>query len=380
MCAARAIATRDDLDGLARAAVGGGRRLTGVSRLAGGSKKGAYRLAFDDGFTAVAYLWAEDENYWPAGDLADPLSGASGLTLFEAAHRELEVAGVRTPRVYLIDRSGRHYPADAAIVEDIRGGNLKTLLDQDPQAAAFPLRRLAEALEAMHSRNSSRYGKAAFVRDGGTASGSSCEQLVLDRARADLAEAARRDGRIGAAESSLESVLDKLAARVRPRREYRLIHGELGPEHLLLDRDEIPVIIDIEGLMFFDVEWEHVFLKIRFGQQYRLLQRPGLDEPRMELYTLAMCLSLVAGPLRLLDGDFPARDGMIGIVEANIQRTLAFLRSATGHSTSLRQNQTGRNPPGAAPGPRVLPVAAGTPEHVAALGVGGTGEDEEQVR
>ena len=152
MCAARAMATRETLAGLARTAAGGGRRLTGVSRLAGGSKKGAYRLAFDDGFTAVAYLWAEDENYWPAGDLADPLSGASGLSLFEAAHRELEVAGVRTPRVYLIDRSGHHYPADAAIVEDIRGGNLKTLLDRDPHAAAFPLRRLAEALAAMHSR------------------------------------------------------------------------------------------------------------------------------------------------------------------------------------------------------------------------------------
>jgi hypothetical protein len=132
---------------------------------------------------------------------------------------------------------------------------------------------------------------------------------------------------------------------VRARRDYRLIHGELGPEHLLLDRDGIPVIIDIEGLMFFDLEWEHVFLKIRFGPHYRLVQRPGLDESRMELYTLAMCLSLVAGPLRLLDGDFPDRDGMLSIAEANIQRTLAFLDSATGHSTSPRQDQTARNPP-----------------------------------
>lgn len=76
-------------------------------------------------------------------------------------------------------------------------------------------------------------------------------------------------------------MLGELASQVRPRREHRLIHGELGPEHLLLDRDGAPVIIDIEGLMFFDVEWEHVFLKIRFGEQYQLLQRAGLDERRM---------------------------------------------------------------------------------------------------
>ena len=139
-----------------------------MSRLAGGSKKGAYRLAFDDDFTAVAYLWAGSENYWPAagGGPADPLSDASGASLFEAAHRELEAAGVRTPRVYLVDRSGRHYPADAAVVEDVPGGNLKTLLDRDPQAAVFPLRRLAEALTAMHSRQSPRYGKVASTGTG----------------------------------------------------------------------------------------------------------------------------------------------------------------------------------------------------------------------
>ena len=39
--------------------------LVGVSRLRGGSKKGAYRLFLDDDSTAVAYVWAESENYWP---------------------------------------------------------------------------------------------------------------------------------------------------------------------------------------------------------------------------------------------------------------------------------------------------------------------------
>jgi hypothetical protein len=41
------------------------------------------------------------------------------------------------------------------------------------------------------------------------------------------------------------------------------------------------------------------------------------------LYALAMHLSLVAGPLRLLDGDFPEREGMLQIVEHNLRRVLA---------------------------------------------------------
>jgi hypothetical protein len=33
-----------------------------------------------------------------------------------------------------------------------------------------------------------------------------------------------------------------------------------------VDQHQDPVLIDIEGLMFFDVEWEHAFLRILFGE------------------------------------------------------------------------------------------------------------------
>lgn len=106
---------------------------------------------------------------------------------------------------------------------------------------------------------------------------------------------------------------------IAPRTRYGLIHGELGPDHVLV-ADGRPVLIDIEGAMFFDVEWEHVFLELRFGPHYRPVG--GLDPARMNLYRLAQCLSLVEGPLRLLDGDFPHRDAMREIAEQNIERAL----------------------------------------------------------
>jgi hypothetical protein len=43
------------------------------------------------------------------------------------------------------------------------------------------------------------------------------------------------------------------------------------PDHVLIDAQGAPVLIDIEGLMFFDAEWEHAFLRLRFGRHY---QRP----------------------------------------------------------------------------------------------------------
>jgi hypothetical protein len=57
---------RDDLVPAARAAFGTGRRLVGAERLRGGSKKGVYRLVFDDETTLSGYIWDEAENYWPA--------------------------------------------------------------------------------------------------------------------------------------------------------------------------------------------------------------------------------------------------------------------------------------------------------------------------
>jgi hypothetical protein len=337
----RRVVTREQLDGVACAALGTAHRLVGVTRLRGASKKGVYRLTFDDDSTAIVYLWDDAENYWittrdrGTGSPADPFSPASGLDLFEAAHRHLDTLGIRTPRIRLADRSRSHYPADVAVVEDLPGDTLDVRLRQDPRRMETTMARLAEALAAMRRHQGPRFGKVALIDEGGTAEGDSCEQVVLDRALDDLTAAASRDTRIAHAHDRLETEVRTLAAAVRPRARYGLIHGELGPDHVLVDRGGQPVLIDIEGLMFFDVEWEHAFLRLRFGEHYRWLARGDLDERRLTFYMLAMHLSLVAGPLRLLDGDFPDRALMRGIAEHNLRAALAFLPTLAGPAWEL---------------------------------------------
>jgi hypothetical protein len=321
--------TRDELAGAARAALGGGRRLEAVERVAGGTTKGVYRLTMDDAATAIAYLWDDAENYWPAaegdGDLTEPFSPGVGLDLFEAAHARMDALGVRVPAIRLISRDGAHHPADLAIVEDLPG-DLEELLARDPRAAAPVMARLAGVLEAMRRHRAPAYGKVAVVDGGGTSRGTSCEGVVLDRALRDLAEAAVRDPRIAGARDRLEERLRVLAAAVRPRAEYAVVHGELGPGHVRVDADGNPVVIDIEGLMYFDVEWEHVHLRIRLHDRYEPLAVEGLDEDRLALYLLAQRLSLTAGPLRLLDGDFPNRSFMADIAEYNLKEALELVR------------------------------------------------------
>ncbi|MFF1481375.1 phosphotransferase [Streptomyces sp. NPDC058301] len=326
----RQFADIEDLSGLVRDALGAGCHVVAVDRLRGGSKKGVYRVRLDGSHPAsvIIYSWAEAENFWPGAheaDPADPFAPASGMVPFLTAQRSLNSLGVRVPQVLLADDSRRRYPADVAVVEDASGSTLEALFETDPTRAVGALGDLAEMLEVMHRHQAQHYGRVGLLERGGSASEISCERRVLDRAMRDLEEAAGRDGRIAAVGTALCDRLQELADRVSPRAQYGLIHGELGPDHVLVDAEGHPVLIDIEGLMYFDVEWEHVFLQLRFGEWYPALARPGLDPQRLDLYMLAMRLSLVAGPLRLLDGDFPDRAFMQGIAEHNLKEALALL-------------------------------------------------------
>jgi hypothetical protein len=336
----RHFADVETLSGLVRDALGADCRVVAVDRLRGGSKKGVYRVRLEGSPTpgVIVYHWAEAENFWPGErkpDPADPFAPASGLALFLAAQRILAELGVRVPRIHRVDDSRRRCPADVAVVEDVSGGTLEALLATDRPRAAKALGELAETLEVMHRHRSRHYGRAGLPDGSGPVPEVPCERRVLDRALRDVEEAAERDGRIAAAGPALRDHLRELAGRVRPRAEYGLIHGELGPDHVLVDADGHPVLIDIEGLMHFDVEWEHVFLRLRFGEHYPALARPGLDPRRLDLYLLAMRLSLVAGPLRLLDGDFPDRAFMRGIAEHNAREALALLPADRGRGSEF---------------------------------------------
>ncbi|MEU1231160.1 phosphotransferase [Streptomyces sp. NPDC005828] len=341
----RRFAEREDLSVLVGDALGAGCRVVAVDRLRGGSRKGVYRVLVDGSrlTSVIVYSWAAEENFWPGGqpvDSTDPFAPASGLTPFLAAQRSLDSLGVRVPRVLMADDSERRYPAHVAVVEDVAGGTLEALFATDPSRAAAALDDLAGMLGAMHRHRAPRYGRVDLLGQDGTEAGVPCEQLVLDRALRDLHEAAGRGGGIAAAADALHDRLHELAARVGPRTEYGLIHGELGPDHVLVDGDGRPVLIDIEGLMHFDIEWEHVFLRLRFGEHYAALSRQGLDPQRIDLYELAMRLSLVAGPLRLLDGDFPDRALMQEIAEHNAEEALALLmRNRCNRAGLLRHEQ-----------------------------------------
>ena len=287
----------------------GNRPLTGTQRLRGGSNKGVHRLTFADGGTCVVYRWHTDESFWPAEVAFDvgPLRPRHGRADFLRRHARVRALGVRVPEILGVSGD------DLALVEDVPGGSLEDLLARDAAGGREVLALLRAGLLRMHSAT-------GLVPD----DPAPCEQIIAERGRRALAEAASRVPRIAAAETRLGYALNTRLAAISPRRRAGLIHGELGPDHVLLDAAGEPVLIDLDGSTVFDVEWEHAFMELRFGEHYAALRTVELDPARLELYRLVHHLSLVAGPLQLLDGNFPDREFMLGIVRWHTERVLAF--------------------------------------------------------
>lgn len=323
----RAFLRPDDVRDLVAEQLGTDRRLAAIDRLTGGSKKGVYRLRLDDDTTVILYVWAPDENYWPASPVVpdDPFTDASGADLFAAGHAALTAAGVRTPRLLMLDRAGRYLPADIALVEDAGALTLETLMERDPAAAATPLSTLGDALRRMHTTLSPQYGKLAAIARGDAPQARSTEDIITDRALGHLDAAAARDARLAGTHERIADHVRHLRHAVTAREEYGLVHGELGPDHVLVTPAGEPAMIDIEGLTYFDVEWEHAFLQLRFGDAYAALRPVDLDPHRLELYRYAQVLSLIEGPLRIADTDFPDRQWMLDLAEWNITKALAAI-------------------------------------------------------
>ena len=168
------------------------------------------------------------------------------------------------------------------------------------------------------------FGKVAFVDAGGRSPGSACERLTLDRALADLSDTAGSDRRAADARGRLEETLRSLVEPIEPCSVFALVHGELGPDHVLLDSSGEPVLIDIDGAKYFDIEAEHVWVRMRFGRHYAKLSRGSLDEDRLRFYQLCMHLDLVAGPLRIAGTSHPEREWFRSVAEHHLQRALSF--------------------------------------------------------
>lgn len=296
-------------------------RVVSVKRLHGGAQKVVYRIECEPSFTCIMYVWDVTQSYFRE-ETEQGHNESYGAEPFRSNHQFLKQKGIPTPDIYYMDQTRTSYPYDYALVEMVSGLDASFYLSSsDGKTKEIVFGRIGDVLKTMHGCVRDTYGRWEQLGP----NGEPCHLAFMRSAQADLAYISKHIDSIAKRRDKLHAVIAELSASIRPRKRYGFTHGELGPDHIMLNERLEPYLIDIEGGQFMDIEHEHSFLQFRFGDGYRHLRNDSLDPDRMRFYKLYHHISLTDGGLKLLHRGFHNRRLAQDIVDFHSAGALKYI-------------------------------------------------------
>jgi hypothetical protein len=240
-----------------------------VSKMHGGAQKVVYKVDCSNGFSCILYVWDLTMNHFKEEiENGDIHTRSYGGNLFELNNKYLIQQGIKTPIIYDLNRDRNRYPYDYALVEYVDGEKAEYYFHHSDSSIKDKIfQRIRNMLMDMHANERNIYGKA----NQSEMNSEKCHHFQMRSAKLDLVYSCQHIASMRANHSKLLDKLYELESKIEARNRYVFIHGELGPDHILINEKFEPYLIDIEGAEFFDIEHEHSFLQIRFGDYYPYL-------------------------------------------------------------------------------------------------------------
>jgi hypothetical protein len=290
----------------------------------GGAQKVVYKIDFFIKFSCILYVWDITMNYFQEEIAYEAIHARSyGSDLFEINNHYLLENGIRTQALYYLNKDRSRYAFDFAFVEYINGQKAEVYFhNSDPRIQDKVFAKIGDLVSGMHAKERHFYGKPNQL----DSNLGSCHLVLLENAKVQLSYASQHFESIRENQSKLLGTLYELESRIEPRSRYGFIHGELGQDHVLVTDNFEPYLIDIEGAEFFDIEHEHSFLELRFGDFYRYLKNEHLDLNRKLFYRFHHHISLTSGGLKLLHRGFPDQQFAKRLADHHCKRTLEFVK------------------------------------------------------
>lgn len=283
--------------------------LNRMTRILGGAQKHTYLAETKSGFCFIIYIWDKSTTYFTYNEEKDVFSSSSSL-LFELNNKLMLQHNVLTPKLYFMDRSKGEQDYEYAFAEYIDGTDMDDIIAQQEDRLPGVLSSLKASINNLHKIKSDFVGQLNQMQTE--------EFDVLEHT---LKAAQKNIEYLKAADGSNEKLymgvwdkLLKLSKIMEKRQEYTFIHGELGPNHVLVDKYDNAYLIDIEGGKYCDLEEEISFLNIRFGSLLENLEM-DLDSDRMEFYHIGHCLSNLSGAIQLKLKDYYDMDDVNGMIQ-----------------------------------------------------------------
>ena len=291
----------------AKEVFGSGCEVVSVERLLGGAQKHVWMAVCADGFKFAAYQWDSSKTYF-GEDFSGPFCSSSA-ELFELNNRQMTESGVLTPKLYNMDRSRTLGDYELALVEYIDGADMDHIMEKEPERLDRALGSLRESIERLHSMKSPRMGQL------GRLMGPEADPVELELADMDCNARwlQENDPEYAPLYAKALQRAESLAEGLARRGEYTFIHRELGPNHVIVDRDGRAYLIDIEGAGYADAEEENSFLKFRFNGLLTGLS-DNEDPARMSFYHTGHCFGNLRGAVELREKGYYDMDDVNGMI------------------------------------------------------------------
>ncbi|HEY8422819.1 MAG TPA: aminoglycoside phosphotransferase family protein [Thermoclostridium sp.] len=254
-----------------------------LAEIHGGFSKQVYKITTDnDSF--ILYIWRRPfennltENQTDGVEYLFP----DGFAYFIHNTELLTGLGVRVPGVITAghnDDGGFDY----AIVEFLKGQSLQEYMNNGGKIKDVA-GRIIEIIDRMAAEKRPFYG-SPMVNEPYNLSATG---LVFNFYAEELNIASKLDNEISLIQNEILHLLrQKMSEITEPNaREFSLIHGELTPPHVfILDNGQIG-LIDIEGIKYFDTEYDWAVINSVYGEMVPL---PGsLNLKKLEFYKLCL--------------------------------------------------------------------------------------------
>lgn len=293
--------------------------LNRMTRILGGAQKHTYLAETESGFCFIIYIWDKRTSYFTYNEKEDIFSSSSSQ-LFELNNNLMIQHNVLAPKLYFMDRSKKEKDYEYAFAEYIDGNDMDDIISRYSERLPKALDSLKVSITNLHKIKSEFAGQLNRMQAG-----------EFDILSYSFGSAQKNVDYLKEVDDSnrrlyleVSDKLHELKQDLQKRREYTFIHGELGPNHVMVDKYDNAYLIDIEGGKYCDLEEEASFLKIRFGSLLENLEK-GLDPKRMEFYHICHCLNNLSGAVQLKLKDYYDLDdvnGMIGYFNGLLRMVL----------------------------------------------------------
>lgn len=192
--------------------------------------------------------------------------------------------GVRVPKIIV---SGHYNDIDFnyAIVECFKGISLNEHIQSGDDISIFA-NKIVDTMSKMSIQKRNYYGSPIETKPNNI----SATKLIFNFYAEELNIASKLDSEINDLKKNMLTLMQKKFSKIgeTDNQEYSLVHGELTPPHIfILDDGEIG-LIDIEGVKYFDVEYDWAVIDFMYSEKIPLPN--NINMKKMEFYKI--CLNI----------------------------------------------------------------------------------------